>query len=185
MDLNQKRIGVKIPFTLLWNGLTMLLLVHIQSLQSSGCLFILTKPHCVLCMYHQKEAGFLSLANTANLLDPVKSPSCQKLHLQAKAPSILDCTDSLLWAGQRFLPVNISVTLVRRWHHHGKNNHHIRESHIPHTSHPLPSRNLFPCVAKLVHFHAVSVVSASLTLFLSLSSFANSLATVVSRLCRS
>lgn len=176
---------MKIAFTLLWNGLTLLLLVHIQTLQSSSCLFILTKPHCVLCVCDQKEARFLSLANTANLLDPVKSPICQKLHLKAKATSIPHCSDSLLWASQGFPPVNFSVTLVRRWHHHGKSNHHVRESHIP-ISHPLPSpRNLFPCVAKLVHIHAVSVVSASLTLFLSLSSFSSCLAAMASHLCHS
>lgn len=72
----------------------------------------------------------------------------------------------ILYFERGFPPVNFSVTLVRRWHHHGKNNHHVRESHMSHTSHPLPSRNLFPCAGKLVHFHAVSVVSASLTLFL-------------------
>lgn len=167
---------MKIAFTPLWNGLLLLLLVHSQSLQSCSCQFIyLNKTSvCFVCVPSKRIRVLLLWQIKQSIwiqLNPLfaKSFICKPKQLQNP-----HCSGSICWAGQWFLPANLSVTLVSSIMERTP-----RESPRLHTSHPLPARNLFP-VAKLVPFHTVSIVPASFTLFPSPSSLTSFFATLSS-----
>lgn len=92
----------------------LLLLIHIQSLQSSSCQFIyLNKTSlCFVCVPSKRSRVLLlwQIKQTIRIqLNPLfaKSFICKPKQLQN-----LHCSDSICWAGQGFLPANFSVTLV-------------------------------------------------------------------------
>lgn len=132
---------------------------------------------CIL----KKKQGLFPLANRAYRLNPLKSHACQKPHLQTNF-SILSAM--ILYPKQ--VKDSCQLAAVPPWRAVSWEDHQCaRESPVPHDFHPLPSRNLFLCVEKLVHFHAVSIVPASFTLLLLLSSSANFLAIMPCCLCDS
>jgi len=146
---------VKITFTLLWNCLTLLSLVHIQSLQSSSCQFVYLNETslCFLCISsNRSRLVIFSAANKANHPIPVKSPIIPKCHLQTRATWVIH-TALIPYPVQVKDSCQLTSASLYRTMAWEKQAPCQGKPCMSHASHLLPSKSLFLWVVK--HFISI------------------------------
>lgn len=157
----------------------LLLLVHIQRLKSSSCQFIYLKETslCFVCVSSKRSRVFCLWQTKLTIWIQLNPLFAKSLICWPNQPQYPRCNDSLAQVKDSCQLTSVSLQWALSWEeqplYQGKALDPMPLLHFP-------PKTCFTAT-KLVRFYAVSIVPASFTLFLSLSSFADFLAT--SRLC--